>query len=176
MLILVFIVIAHLITASTSDNYFCSSSSSENEREVCDCALNCSFATLESTMLTDDNQYRLWTTFHHPRKAFPQLLVVTYYTEHSFFMDSDNETTKATYLWTSNSIYFVVPPQVFGLLTLFIGVLDNDHTGSVDITIPDNCSCWLSVPYITADNDATLNYLEVLTEKVKLCSTHTHNE
>ena len=74
-----------------------------------------------------------------------------------------------TYLWTSNSIYFVVPPQVFAFLSLFLGVLDNDHIGSVALTIPDNCSCWLEVGYQTEHSCASLNYLEVLTEKVYIC-------
>ena len=76
----------------------------------------------------------------------------------------------ATYLWTSNAIYLVFPPHMFVLLSLFLGVLDGDHTGCVNLTIPDNCSCWLKKQYYQSeDNHATLNRLEVLTEKVSYC-------
>ena len=160
----VFLVAAQLLLAASSESNFLCKNISE---EICECISNCPFSTLDSAMNTDENQYKLWTAFHHPREALPQWLVVSYSTD-SLPINEDaikcNNT--GTYLWTSNSIYFVVPPQVFGVLTLFLGVLDDDHTGSVALTIPDNCSCWLQVEYLIENDDATLNYLEVLTERV----------
>ena len=153
-----------LMVASATDNSCHLSPCSDSDKEeICECISNCSFRTLETEMWTAENQYKLWTTFHHPREAFPQLLVVRYSTNSS----SGNQTCNDNvYLWTSNSIYFVVPPHVFGMLTLFLGILDDDHTGTVNLTLPDNCSCWLSSSYKTDDELSTMNYLEVLTEKV----------
>ena len=133
-----------------------------NSREgVCGCVSDCPFSDLEKAMNGTENQYRLWTTFHHPREAFPHLLVVQYST--------DNYSAYDTYLWTSNAIYFVIPPHIFGLLSLFLGVLDSDHTGCVNLTIPQHCACWLEGRfYQSEDNNATLNHLEVLTERVSI--------
>ena len=129
---------------------------------VYSCTSQCPFSTLESAMMEDEgNQYNLWTTFHHPRGAFPQYLAVNYIVNNSF----SNDTNRVTYLWTSNSIYFVIPPQVFGFLSLFLGVLDHDHIGSVNLTIPEECSCFNDFYEKERDN-ARYNYLEVLTEKV----------
>ena len=141
-----------------------------------DCAKLCPFLMLEEAMRTEPNHYRLWTAFHPPREAFPQLLVVHYDV-------TDNHTRynmTDTYLWSSNAIYFVIPPHIFGLLSLFLGVLDEFHTGEVYLTLPCECACWLEVDKYnesdnstlvdchTDDNMTTLNYLEVLTEKVWL--------
>ena len=128
------------------------------------CVTQCNFLTLEKAMKEDLNQYKLWTTFHHPREAFPQLLVVKYFAN---MTDNNTACNNDTYLWSSNAIYFVVPPHIFGLLSLFLGILDKYHTGSVNLTIPDECACWLDKDlYFTDSNNSTLNYLEVLTEKV----------
>jgi hypothetical protein len=129
------------------------------------CVSQCNFLTLEKAMKEDLNQYKLWTTFHHPREAFPQLLVVKYFAN---MTDNNTASNNDTYLWSSNAIYFVVPPHIFGLLSLFLGVLDKYHTGSVNLTIPDECACWLDKDlYYTDNNNSTLNYLEVLTEKLR---------
>lgn len=129
------------------------------------CIAKCPFWTLEQAMRTEENQYNIWTTFHHPRKALPQLVVVKYVVNNPDFYSSNG---CDTYIWTSNSIYFVIRPQVFGLLSIFLGVLDSDHTGRVQLNIPENCSCWINTTtrYEKDDDNATLNYLEVLTEKV----------
>ena len=158
----VILVLQHGVVASKSscteeDMFF------HSQEGVCGCALRCPFSHLEKAMMRGENQYKLWTTFHHPREAFPQLLVVKYSTINSDFNIS------ATYLWTSNAIYLVIPPHMFGLLSLFLGVLDGDHTGRVNLTLPENCSCWLKEQYQSKDDYATLNRLEVLTEKVSYC-------
>lgn len=135
----------------------------EKSKGVCGCASECPFSTLEMAMNTGQNQYKLYTTFHHPRGAFPQMVLVRYALNDTYDCSVDLNCT--TYIWTSNSIYLVIRPHVFGLLTLFLGLLDNDHTGCVNLTIPEKCKCWL-YNYETEDENSTLNYLEVLTEKV----------
>ena len=134
----------------------------ENQTElVQECSTNCSFSTLEGAMHEEKNQLSLWITFHHPREAIPHYLVVNYSANATSY---HNETI---YLWTSNSIYFVIPPHVFALLSLFMGMLDDDHTGEVYLTLPQQCSCWLDNDlYITNKTDSVMNYLEILTEKV----------
>ena len=127
-----------------------------------ECIEKCPFSTLEGEMLKEDNRLKLWTTFHHPREAFPHFLVVNY-----MAVGSDE---KETYLWTSNSIYFVIPPHVFGLVSLFLGMLDNDHTGEVDLILHENCSCWLDgFMYFENREDSLMNHLEILTEMVCMC-------
>lgn len=135
-----------------------------DEPGICECATNCPFLSIESAMSQGENQYKLYTTFHHPREAFPQLVVVRY-TVNNTMSDCSNDLNCNTYIWTSNSIYLVIRPQVIGLLSLFLGVLDDDHTGCVNLTIPEECACWLEF-YEEAGDRATLNHLEVLTEKV----------
>ena len=132
----------------------------ENQTElVQECIANCSFSTLEGAMYEEENHLSLWITFHHPREALPHYLVVKYSTN----------ANKTIYLWTSNSIYFVIPPHVFALLSLFMGMLDDDHTGEVNLTLPQQCNCWLEKDvYITNKKGSVMNYLEILTEKVCL--------
>lgn len=137
---------------------------SDSNVGVCSCAAECPFTTLESAMMRGENQYRLWTTFHNPREAFPQLVLVRY-TLNNTVSDCSINLNCDTYMWTSNAFYFVVRPQVFGLLSLFLGILDDDHTGCINLTIPEECACWLYY-YQEDDSAAVLNYLEVLTEKV----------
>lgn len=130
---------------------------SDTEEDLCQCIFQCPFDVLEDAMQNGTNQYKIWSTFHHPREALPLVLSVTYRAHDR----SD------VYLWTSNTIYFVITPQVFGLLSLFLGYLDDDHTGCLDLELPNNCSCWLVDDiYQEDDNKAIFNYLEVLTEKV----------
>lgn len=131
------------------------------------CTEKCPFSTLEGEMLKEENRLKLWTTFHHPREAFPHFLVVKYSNVSS---DHEYHNTTETYLWTSNSIYFVIPPHVFGLLSLFLGMLDDDHTGEVHLTLPQQCSCWLDGDmYFKDRNGSVMNHLEILTEVVSIC-------
>ena len=136
---------------------------------VQNCISNCSFPILEDAMNSKTNGLKVWTTFHHPRKALPVYLVVKY----SVYVRSDHEFYKKneTYLWTSNSIYFAIPPHVFGFISLFVGILDDDHTGEVHLTLPSWCSCWLNGSiYYTEKECSVMNYLEILTEKVsRIC-------
>ena len=78
---------------------------------VDDCIAQCPFSTIEGAMNEEGNQLNLWIAFHHPRRSFPQYLVVKY----SANVTSDDEyyNKMETYLWTSNSIYFIIPPHVF---------------------------------------------------------------
>ena len=135
------------------------------DENVQDCIAECPFSMLEGAMYEEENQLKLWTTFHHPRGALPHYLVVNY----SANVTSDHEyyNTNETYLWTSNSIYLIIPPHTFGFLSLFMGMLDEDHIGEVFLTLPEQCSCWLNGDlYCTDRENSKLNYMEILTEKV----------
>lgn len=139
---------------------------SDNQTEIVqECIAECPFSTLEGAMYEEENRQNLWTTFHHPRGALPQYLVVTY--SANVTNDYEYYNITETYLWTSNSVYFIVPPHVFGFLSLFMGILDEDHTGKVSLTIPEGCICWLNGSlYFTDREKSMMNYLEILTEKV----------
>ena len=131
------------------------------------CITDCPFANLEEAMNNaSENGLKVWTAFHHPRKALPVYLVVKYWA-----YDASGHKIYETYLWTSNSIYFAIPPHVFGFISLFVGILDYDHTGEVDLTLPLRCSCWLNGSmYFTEKECSVMNYLEILTEKVsRIC-------
>ena len=152
------------IVSSCDENVdFCFDS--EENSEVCECIANCPFSTLEAAMNEKNNQFRIWTTFHHTREAFPHFLVVNYFANET---SCSTNRTKQTYLWTSNSIYFVIPPHVFGFLSLFLGTLDDDHTGDVNLMLPKECSCWLKRNNCNDSKSeiASRNYLDVLTQKV----------
>ena len=130
----------------------------DSPESVDDCAKLCPFSTFEEAIKTEPNRYKLWTAFHYPREFFPQLLVVSY-----SLNVSDNNTAyniNDTYL---NTIYLVFPLHMF---SLFLGVLDKQHRGEVNLTLPCECTCWLEVEFYTNSDNSTLNYLEVLTEKV----------
>ena len=132
---------------------------------VQDCIAECSFSTLERAMYEEENHLNLWIAFHHPRGALPLFLVVNY--SANVTSDHDYYNTTETYLWTSNSVYLIIPPHVFGFLSLFMGILDEDHRGEVSLTLPEQCSCWLnSSLYCTERENSKLNYMEILTEKV----------
>ena len=131
------------------------------------CIRQCPFPILERAMNNEENGLKVWTAFHHPRKALPVFLVVKYsgnvFSDHEFYKKNE------TYLWTSNSIYFAIPPHVFGFISLFVGILDEDHTGEVHLILPLLCSCWLNGSMYFIDNDCSvMNYLEILTEKVSM--------
>ena len=134
---------------------------------VCGCIAQCSFSALENAMKTDENQYNLWTAFHLRGKAFPRLLAVIYKANITA-NDTITTTHSDIYLWTLNSIYFVIPPDSFGFLSLYMGALSDEHSGCVHLTIPEECSCWLQPELYSAD--PTQNYLEVLTDKVYIIS------
>ena len=130
-----------------------------------DCIAQCPFSTLEGAMNEEKNRLNLWIAFHHPRKSFPQYLAVKY----SADVTSDDEyyNKTETYLWTSNSIYFIIPPHVFSFLSLFIGALDDVHAGETKLTLPEQCSCWLNGDlYCIETRCSETNYIEILTEKV----------
>ena len=136
---------------------------------VQECITSCPFSTLERAMYEEENHLNIWNAFHHPREALPQYLVVNYLTNatshHELY--NNKEYNNTIYLWTSNSIYFVIPPHMFAFISLFLGMLDDDHTGEVHLTLPENCSCWLNgCLYFTDFANSTMNYLEILTEKV----------
>ena len=138
----------------------------DNQTEnVQDCIAECPFSTLEKAMYEEESQLNLWIAFHHPRGALPHYLVVTYAANVTSDHEYYNKTE--TYLWTSNSVYFIIPPHVFGFLSLFMGILDEDHTGEVSLTLSEECSCWLDGSlYCTDRENSKMNYLEILTEKV----------
>ena len=132
-----------------------------------DCIAQCPFSTLEGAMYEEGNQLNLWIAFHHPRKSFPQYLVVTYSVNVTSDDEYCNKTDSEIYLWTSSSIYFIIPPQVFSFLSLFIGALDDVHAGETNLTLPIECSCWLNGDlYCVDERCSEMNYLEILTEKV----------
>ena len=139
---------------------------SDNKTEIVqECIAECPFSMLEGAMYEEENQLNLWTTFHHPRAALPHYLVVKY--SANVTIDHEYYNTTETYLWTANSVYFIIPHHVFGFLSLFMGILDKDHIGEVSLTLPEKCSCWLDGDlYFTNRENSKLNYLEILTEKV----------
>ena len=149
-----------LLGTATAEN-------SDNKTEIVqECIGECPFSTLEGAMSKEGNQLNLWIAFHHPRAALPHYLVVTY--SANVTSDHDYYNTTETYLWTANSVYFIIPRHVFGFLSLFLGILDKDHTGEVSLTLPEQCSCWLNGSlYFTNRESSTMNYLEILTEKVR---------
>ena len=126
-----------------------------------DCETN--FTTLENAMIhTSDNAYKLWTTFFPPREGASLFVVVTY--------QIINSTTSIDYIWTTASFALIHPPHVFGMISLFFGLVEEDRIQNVTVQLPESCQDLLTPDYELTNEEAESNFLEVLTQRVSIAT------
>ena len=127
-----------------------------------DCETN--FTTLENALIhTSDNAYNLWTTFFPPRDAGSLFVVVTY--------QIINSNSSIDYVWTTASFTLIHPPRVFGIISLFFGLVEEDRIQSVTVQLPESCQGLLTQDYGRNNKEAKSNFLEVVTQRVSIIAT-----
>ena len=126
-----------------------------------DCETN--FTTLENALIhTSDNAYKLWTTFFPPRDAGSLFVVVTYQIIDSNF--------SIDYVWTTASFTLIHPPRVFGMISLFFGLVEEDRIQKVTVQLPESCWGLLTSNYERTNEGAESNFMEVLTQRVSIAT------
>ena len=126
-----------------------------------DCETN--FTTLENALIhTCDNSYNLWTTFFPPREAGSLFVVVKY--------QIINSTSSIHYIWTTAAFTLIHPPRIFGMISLFFGLVEEDRIQNVTIQLPESCQGLLTPEYGRTNEEAKSNFLEVLTQRVSIAT------
>ena len=124
-----------------------------------DCETN--FTTLENALIhTSDNAYNLWTTFFPPREGGSLFVIVTY--------QIINSTTSIDYIWTTAAFTLIHPPRVFGIISLFFGLVEEERIQNVTVQLPESCRDLLTPDYGRTNEEAESNFLEVLTQRVSI--------
>ena len=151
-------VIAFLLTLQVLGCLVGVQCTADSNSQYDDCATN--FATLESALIdTRNNTYKLWTTFYPPREAMALFVFVNYTVV--------NSTSSIEYIWTSAAFNLIHPPKVFGITSLFFGLIEESRIGDVTLQLPENCEGLVtSTNYETSDEAAKDDFLEVLTQRV----------
>ena len=133
-----------------------------NNNIYADCETN--FTTLENALIhTCDNAYNLWTTFFPPREAESLFVVVKY--------QIINSNTSIDYIWTTAAFTLIHPPRVFGIISLFFGLVEEDRIQNVAIQLPESCRGLLNKSsYERTNEEAELDFMEVLTQRVSIAT------
>ena len=143
----------------------CVAAQCANNRDIySDCETN--FTTLENALIhTSDNAYKLWTTFFPPRDAGSLFVVVTYQIINSTSPINDSNSS-IDYIWTTGSFTLIHPPRVFGIISLFFGLVEEDRIQNVTVQLPESCRGLLTPDHERTNEEAESNFLEVLTQRV----------
>ena len=103
-----------------------------------------------------------WTTFFPPREAQSLFVVVKY--------QIINSNTSIDYIWTTASFTLIHPPHIFGIISLFFGLVEEDRIQNVTIRLPVSCRGLLTPEYGHTNEEAERNFLEVLTQRVSIAT------
>lgn len=120
----------------------------QNEFEYCDT----DYAVLEKALLnTDNNLYKLTTTFFPPHVDNPLYITVTY----------NFTATNVKYIWSSASLYLTIHPRIMRYLSLFFCYVEDSRIKELVLQLPGDCT------NLTKNSQSdTSNFLFVLTQKV----------
>ena len=126
-----------------------------------DCGTN--YTTLERALLdTGNNYYKLWATYYPPEKSPPLYIDITY----NFKDQEGNGNTNDTisFISVAAAVFFMQPPNVFGLTSLFFGHTVHNRVVSLEVTLPHECYVLIND---TESEDGLLPpFLEVLSQRV----------
>ena len=124
---------------------------------------NCTtnYSVLEKAVLnTNNNLYRLTTTFYPPNKDNPLYVRVTY----KFLNASDSTVLNTTdYRWSSASLYLTIPPRTIRYLSLLFCYVEDDRIVELELELPGECES------LTQNlNSNASDFLFVITHRVIL--------
>ena len=129
----------------------------QGQSEYEDCTTN--YTIFERAVLkTNNNIYKLTTTFYPPDKDNPLYVSVTYK-----FLDTSDSTVLNTtdYRWSSASLYLTIPPHTIRYLSLFFCYIENDRVVDLELELPGECENLTQISYSNASN-----FLLVITHRV----------
>ena len=154
--VILFIVCSTLATCSQTQSDSGSGSGTSNTS----CAND--FKTLEKALLqTGNNKVELLKAFYPPRQP-PATFVTVHYT----FLDADgNITCKKIWFWSLLEFYFIQPPAIFQLMSLFF-TIPLDRVTTANITFQADCRelvTWNENGSCTCISDGML---DILTQQV----------
>ena len=139
---LFFIAIAALATVAQGQN------------EYEDCATN--YSVFERAVFeTNNNLFKLTTTFYPPDKDNPLYVSVTYK-----FLDM-SETVN--YRWSSASLYHIIQPHIFRYLSLFFCYIEDNRIVDLELELPGECENLTQTSYSNASN-----FLFIITHRVNI--------
>ena len=107
----------------------------QGQSEYENCTTN--YSVLEKALLkTNNNLYRLTTTFYPPNKDNPLYVSVTY----KFLNTSDSTVLNTTdYRWASASLYLTIHPHTISYLSLLFCYVENDRIADLELELPGEC-------------------------------------
>ena len=121
----------------------------QGQREYEDCVTNYSVFE-EAVFKTNNNLYKLTTTFYPPDKDNPLYVSVTY----KFLNTSES----VNYQWSSASLYLTIKPSTIRYLSLFFCYIEDDRIVELELELPGECE------NLTQTNAS--NFLFVFTHRV----------
>ena len=124
---------------------------------------NCStnYSVFEKALFkTNNNLYRLTTTFYPPNKDNPLYVSVTYK-----FLDTSDSTVlnTADYRWSSASLYLTIHPHTISYLSLLFCYVENDRIVDLELELPGECESLTQILHSNASD-----FLFVITHRVIL--------
>ena len=137
--IVFFIIIAALATVTCQSEYE-------------DCATN--FSVFERAVFkTNNNLFKLTTTFYPPDKDNPLYVNVTYKFMHT--------SASVNYQWSSASLYHIIQPHTFGYLSLLFCYIEDNRIVDLELELPEECDDLTRMSYSNANS-----FLFVMTQRV----------
>ena len=129
----------------------------QGQSEYEDCTTN--YTIFERAVLkTNNNIYKLTTTFYPPDKDNPLYVSVTY----KFLNASDSTVLNtADYRWSSASMYLTIPPHTIRYLSLLFCYVENKRIVDLELELPGECENLSQISYSNASN-----FLLVITHRV----------
>ena len=124
----------------------------QGQREYEDCVTNYSVFE-EAVFQTNNNLYKLTTTFYPPDKDNPLYVSVTY----KFL----NTNESVNYQWSSASLYLTIKPSTIRYLSLFFCYIEDDRIVELELELPGECE---NLTQIQPSNAS--NFLFVFTHRV----------
>ena len=90
---------------------------------------------VQSLLSSSENIFQLSKAFFPPRDNSPEFVTVRYY----FGAIDSNETTSSVWFWSAYTSHFLHSPHTFQFLSLFFGTPEQFYTGTVNITLDEEC-------------------------------------
>jgi hypothetical protein len=139
----------------------------QGQSEYENCTTN--YSVLEKALLkTNNNLYRLTTTFYPPDKDNPLYVSVTY----KFLNTSDSTVLNVTdYRWSSASLYLTIHPHTISYLSLLFCYVENDRIVELELELPGECESLTQILHSDASD-----FLFVITHRLRLHAQHNGRE
>ena len=106
----------------------------------------------EAVFKTNDNLFKLTTTFYPPDKNNPLYVNVTYKVLET--------NTTVNYRWSSATLYHIIPPRIIRYLSLLFCYIEDNRIVDLELELPEECEDLIQ------NHSNTTDFILIFTQRV----------